>query len=31
MKATEFRKLIREEVRKIVNEINYSKADTAVR
>jgi len=31
MKATEFRKLIREEVRKVVNEINYSKADTVIK
>ena len=31
MKATEFRKLIREQVRKVVNEINYSKADTVIK
>jgi len=31
MTASEFRKLIREEVRKVVNEINYSKADTVIK
>jgi hypothetical protein len=31
MKLTEFRKLIREEVRKVVKEIDYSKADTVIK
>ncbi len=31
MKISEFRKLIREEVRKVVKEIDYSKADTVIK